>query len=928
MYQSPDVYAAIDSAVPRTLDVVDFAAARSTELSALVGLLSSKDASDGGGRRVFQTLPRHLRRRAQSHNLHRLPYRLRAAAQREMEGGMTAASSSSPSSPTSSSSLPLTNHRRKRRRPTNALASHAHRQSRHAWLETHIWHAKRFDMLNAWGWRLAQTPTDKSWRAMHKASLHLCTLCDVSHISAVEVRGEEKQVAAMMADMTGGASAGGGVLNELYRGGQREGELLLHYPQRYPHGLIAPVKFHWRPPTVGAASAERALWLWVHAAVYEELLQLLSAVAAQHGCAVQSLRGELCRFELTGSRCQQVLGKVLKAVEDESSQVLGGEGSRVWRMLCDEAVRASSSLPSSAVLGVMVTHPATLKGKHRIQQPFTVTPHSSSSTAPPPPSSSLTADLLKVLTRWPSTACESPLWHRDARLQMTASTAWGQKKERFAQQSSDRAARAAAAAVEATTIPPATDASGHTAEVKTGGEGATKRGQKRKAPPSQPRSKPGPPLTDDLSTPIPLLLIQRPSPASPTSSSSIQTQRHQRGVLSGWDLILPAGLSLPFLHALHRAGARVEGMAERHARVVEGGGLSFPVDYPDCAAGWMWERWQGEEEKAKWMRTPPAKRVNWVRGGVHSPWWPDWDGVLGLERGERGGLGLDVTGMKKVDSAAKGWEGPRTSDRVLEVAPTPAELETKAGMDVEGGEGGVGGPTSAADVEGVGDGMEEEMEEANAELVEREQKASAEVDVAGTLPLVVASSSSSPAPVFVLPYYVLRRWRHLIPPFSAAAADTQSSRFSFLSSPSFASALLPVTLHPIHRGTLTHNALIALPNPAHLPSLLHSTPLPSPSPLDHLTKHNLYTGSDEPLHTVNEAPHSWQWNPCGFVTSGVWSYLSGEGEGVGLVTAAAVDGVERLSRGAGCGCGDGRVGVVMVRNVTSRTWRPMWMRLR
>ena len=58
MYQAPDVYAAISSATPHSLDVVDFASARSAELSSLVSLLQSKDAGDGGGgRRVFSPSP-------------------------------------------------------------------------------------------------------------------------------------------------------------------------------------------------------------------------------------------------------------------------------------------------------------------------------------------------------------------------------------------------------------------------------------------------------------------------------------------------------------------------------------------------------------------------------------------------------------------------------------------------------------------------------------------------------------------------------------------------------------------------------------------------------------------------------------------------------------------------------------------------------
>jgi ribonuclease P/MRP protein subunit POP1 len=56
--------------------------ARATELSSLHHTLSS---FSGGNRRLFQTLPRHLRRRAMSHNVHRMPWRMRAAARREIE---------------------------------------------------------------------------------------------------------------------------------------------------------------------------------------------------------------------------------------------------------------------------------------------------------------------------------------------------------------------------------------------------------------------------------------------------------------------------------------------------------------------------------------------------------------------------------------------------------------------------------------------------------------------------------------------------------------------------------------------------------------------------------------------------------------------------------------------------------------------------
>lgn len=50
------------------------------ELSNMVRALESK----GGSKRVFQQLPRHMRRRAMSHNVKRLPRRLREAARKEV----------------------------------------------------------------------------------------------------------------------------------------------------------------------------------------------------------------------------------------------------------------------------------------------------------------------------------------------------------------------------------------------------------------------------------------------------------------------------------------------------------------------------------------------------------------------------------------------------------------------------------------------------------------------------------------------------------------------------------------------------------------------------------------------------------------------------------------------------------------------------
>lgn len=78
--QPKDVTALSASSAPRGICVADFLEARATELHNLTVAVSQQ----GGIRRTFQTLPRHMRRRAMSHNIKRLPNRLREQAKKEV----------------------------------------------------------------------------------------------------------------------------------------------------------------------------------------------------------------------------------------------------------------------------------------------------------------------------------------------------------------------------------------------------------------------------------------------------------------------------------------------------------------------------------------------------------------------------------------------------------------------------------------------------------------------------------------------------------------------------------------------------------------------------------------------------------------------------------------------------------------------------
>lgn len=71
--------------------------------------------------------------------------------------------------------------RKARRRHIDLVAEFNRRQRKNIWLETHIWHAKRFHMVKKWGYCLGNSPTEKSYRACYRAMTKHCLL-QVPHL--------------------------------------------------------------------------------------------------------------------------------------------------------------------------------------------------------------------------------------------------------------------------------------------------------------------------------------------------------------------------------------------------------------------------------------------------------------------------------------------------------------------------------------------------------------------------------------------------------------------------------------------------------------------------------------------------------------------------------------------------------------------------
>ncbi|XP_077023417.1 ribonucleases P/MRP protein subunit POP1 isoform X2 [Tamandua tetradactyla] len=261
--------------IPKYITASTFAQARAAEISAMLKAVTQKSSNS----LVFQTLPRHMRRRAMSHNVKRLPRRLREIAQKEAEKAVHQKKEHSKSKC-----------HKARRCHINRILEFNRRQKKNIWLETHIWHAKRFHMVKKWGYCLGERPTVKSHRACYRAMTSRCLLQDLSYYCCLELKGKEEEILKALSQMcstdTGLTFAAVHCLS-----GKRQGSLLLYRANKYPREMLGPVTFIWKPErSPGAMSENRQLWIWLHPTLKQDILEEMKAVCQ----CVEPVRSTVC----------------------------------------------------------------------------------------------------------------------------------------------------------------------------------------------------------------------------------------------------------------------------------------------------------------------------------------------------------------------------------------------------------------------------------------------------------------------------------------------------------------------------------------------------------------------------------------------------------------------------------------------------------
>ncbi|XP_073341197.1 ribonucleases P/MRP protein subunit POP1 [Pagrus major] len=619
--------------MPKYITAGAFARARAAEVSAMLKAVTKTT----GSCHVFGALPKHMRRRAMSHNTKRLPRRLRDVANRMREKSLLAGSKKKKEQPKSKS-------RKARRRHGNLLLEFNRRQRKNVWLETHIWHAKRFHVVKKWGYCLGDRPTYKCYRPSYRAMSSHCLLQDLSYYCCIELQGEEQKLLASLSQLTS-KEAGPTFAAALSLSGRRQGSVVVYKAGQYPSQPLGPVTFLWRPRMQG--STHRQLWIWAHPTIKKDLLPELQAVCQCYEAVVPPAVPVVTPAEVVPtlktepkpektSDCKQVTGikrkRTCKDASGPPAKKILGDGTRspttpvTWRSssagivindLTMEIVRYRLIGPQSHSVLAETLEAATDCDEINKSQPSSLWWPDHCKDESKMNVHKQQADVYQILKGIYSTG-ELPsgavlgLTVDDPRLTLPTKKVKALPCVKQAQEVDEENRRelmlrgvpehcCQSYLWERSVRDNVTDNKISEQELNRMRSEVLVPGSRLSPTPLQGR--------------VPILLVHQPGK---------QVGHEMSSWGAGWDLLLPKGWGMAFWVPLVYRGVRIGGlnMSLKHSQ--NKGAPHFPHDYPDCPAGIRFQEEQEAELLDKFKRRPPAKRTNYIKHGCLAPFRCPW----------------------------------------------------------------------------------------------------------------------------------------------------------------------------------------------------------------------------------------------------------------------------------------------------------------
>lgn len=340
------------------IDVLKYASFRHKEVQLLTNeaFLSKENKQKS----LFQLLPRHMRRRTMGFIRKRLPHRIRKQAQIKPPSKIKKRPS-----------------RKFRRRPSNLRKEYERRKNLedNMWLETHIWHAKRFHMTKMYGYRLALHDNVKGKRNVFKSLSKFCCIHDESYFVCYELQGAEHDLTKALNRLCS-TNTGLTFGAKICLSGKCEGRVMLFEADQYPYNCIGPCRFIWKP----CQAENKTLWIWLHPSIHkqvkEEFFKIFNLAPSQidsplakkrrfnsekeavdehwksDKITMTCLKDKLVRFKLLGPTSSSVLGNVLRLVENEDFC----NQSKIWDSI-KFSIKNPSEVCPSTVIGLLVKDP-------------------------------------------------------------------------------------------------------------------------------------------------------------------------------------------------------------------------------------------------------------------------------------------------------------------------------------------------------------------------------------------------------------------------------------------------------------------------------------------------------------------------------------------------------------------------------------------
>ncbi|CAN8005144.1 unnamed protein product [Ixodes pacificus] len=647
----------VDLKYPREVQLIRLLGSRADEIESLV-----QDVARKHPKLTSQQVPRHMRRRAVSHDKRRLPKRLKDKLSNEPDPPKRKRPS-----------------RKHRRRPRNLLAEYARRQRRHVWLETHVWHAKRFKMADLWGYRVPLHPCDKGIRAAYRGSAHHVLLHDLSYYNCIELIGEVEHLLEKLSLITS-SDAGLTFKAKLYLSGTQEGSTVLYHRGMYPYGAIGPVRFiqiksQDRSEDESQPKQNRQLWLWVHPSIHDEVCKELTEIfelrKVNSGCETEADRTVSDGTPVAGGRSAHIATKEEKCKPKPQETVVASKPESSGHSDDGVPPKMRDETGSGEVLQTgeeVVCKAAKAKKRKQKQRAEAKEKEVSEEMAkksfervPVYTNEGVSMALLKDnLVRFSLTGPLATAVVFDALVPVSSAEGSSRranlsKGEDAAVSKSDRDATwetVRQGGLQTDVLLPRGCILGQTVrdprvllpdrKTKVTGDGETS------VPPPASASDSAiwdPASRDEASlnkvpewklnqlrsrNPIPGKMVGAPLDLGEEESRipvllvRKEGSRSNLGFGSGWDVVLPSHWARPFWIALVYRGARAAGLRELRSLSLETGYPCFPFDYPDTRATQEYEEANRRELMAKHLRYPPDKRPSFQKLGVPCPFFFPW----------------------------------------------------------------------------------------------------------------------------------------------------------------------------------------------------------------------------------------------------------------------------------------------------------------